>query len=290
MSKDFRSKRKLLPSEACAHAEGPDLPPQDLIGEDVWNSIMSLPDDVSLRTSNDYGTELKHMHELWESLIDILGETEDVMRHSLLDVADESMACIVNSMIGFYRIAASCLRNSLEIVTHGAYYQRCKSVSEYKNWRSIQGDISFDTACNNLNKLNDVKSINDFLYKKMNDTLFDQKNSRYQGYSGGWARKLYSELSNFVHAKPSYSHVATWDGSTGPIYVKHSFGKLSALYCDTMALTYVMIKLARPDFNLPNQTEYIFQFPKIKPSKLSVYTYKYLWEDEFPEKSKIKFL
>lgn len=290
MIEDFRCVRKKLPAEAFAYAEGPDLPPQDLIDKDVWNSIISLPDDVSLRTSNDHGTELKFMHGLWSSIIESAGETEDVMWHSLLDVADELKACIVNSIIGFYRVAASCLRSSLELAAHGTYYQLCRNISEYKIWRSSQGDILFGNACDNLNNLDDIKFINDHLYVKMKDTIFDQKNSRYQGYSGGWARTLHSKLSNFVHSKPSYSLVDTWAGSTGPIYVKKSFGTVSALYCDTLALTYVLIKLARPDFKLPSQTEFIFKFPNIKPSKISVYSYEYLWGDDFPKKAKIQFL
>jgi len=275
--RDFRSDRRILPPEAFAIAEGPDLPPADLIDKEVWNSIMNLPDHVSLRTSADHGTELKFMHGLWGSIIDNLGNVEDVMWHSLLDVADEIMACIVNSLVGFYRVAASCLRSSLELATHGAYYQRCKNLSEYKTWRKGKGDVKFGEACSGLNGLNDAKSLNNYVYSKMKDTVFEQKNSRYRNYPGGWTWKFYSRLSNFVHSKPSYSHVDMWDGSTGPIYVPQSFGKISALYCETLALIYVLIKISRPDFLLPTEIRYIFEFPKVKPSKLAVYTYQFLW-------------
>ena len=277
MKKDFRSRRRILPPEAFAYAVGPDLPPKDLIDKDVWNSIMNLPDDVSLRTSADHGTELKYMHGLWGSIIDNLGDVEDVMWHSLLDVADELKACIVNSLVGFYTVAASCLRSSLELATHGAYYQRCKSLSDYKTWRKGKGDVKFGKACSGLNGLNDVKSLNNYVYSKMKDTVFEQKNSRYRNYPGGWAWKLYSRLSNFVHSKPSYSHVDLWDGSTGPIYVPQSYGRISALYCETLALIYVLIKISRPKFPLPTETRHVFKFPKVRPSKLAVYTYQFLW-------------
>lgn len=274
---DFRSVRKLLPPEAFACAEGPNLPPKDLIDEDIWNSIMNLPDDVSLRTSADHGTELKYMHGLWGSIIENVGDAEDVMWYSLLDVADELMACIVNSLMGFYTVAASCLRSSLELATHGAYYQRCRNISDYKLWRKNQSDVKFGIACSGLNSLDDVKSLNNYVYSKMKDTVFEQKNSRYRNYSGGWAWKLYSRLSNFVHSKPSYSHVDMWDGSNGPIYVSQSFGKISALYCETLALIYVLIKISRPKFSLPTETQYVFKFPNVKPSKIALYTYQFLW-------------
>jgi hypothetical protein len=277
---DFRASRKLLPPEAFAIAKGPDLPPKDLIDETIWNSVMNLPDDVSLRTSADHGTELKLIYELWASIINNVGNVEDVMWHSLLDVADEIMACIVNSIIGFYGLSGSCLRSALELTAHGAFYQRCRSISDYKAWRKSQGDINFGEACDGLNSLNDVKTINSYLYSKMKDTLFEQK-GRYKNYSGGWARKLHSELSNFVHSKPSYSHVDLWNGSTGPIYIRQSFGRVSALFCDTFALIYVLIKLSRPEFALPPEARFIFKFPNVKPSKIAVYTYEYLWEHSF---------
>lgn len=274
---DFRSARNLLPPESFAFAEGPDLPPQDLIDRDIWNSIMNLPDDVSLRTSADHGTELKFMRELWGSIIESVGDEKDVMGNSLLDVADEIMACIVNSLIGFYAVAATCLRSSLELATHGAYYQRCKNLFDYRTWRESQGDVDFREACDGLNGLKDVKDMSNFLYSKMKDTLLEQKNSRYRNYPGGWARKLHFKLSNFVHSKPAYSHVDLWNGSNGPIYVPQSFAKICAMYCDTLALIYVLVKISRPTFSLPPQARFIFRFPNIKPSKIAVYIYQYLF-------------
>jgi len=66
--------------------------------------------------------------------------------------------------MGLYRVSVSCLRSSLELVMHGTYYQLCRNLHDYRSWRCSRCDISFDNACNNLNKLDTVKSINDFLY------------------------------------------------------------------------------------------------------------------------------
>ena len=37
----------------------------DLV-EETWNSIVSLPDDVSIRTSDDFGTLLRLLWDFWE--------------------------------------------------------------------------------------------------------------------------------------------------------------------------------------------------------------------------------
>jgi hypothetical protein len=278
--KDFRANRQLLPPDAFLFAEGPDLPPKGLVPESVWHSIMDLPDDVALRTSADHGKELACMHNLWSFMIESTGETEDVMYHALLNVSDELMACIVNSLQGFYGVAASCLRTALDLATNGAYYQRCQDLNAYKNWEEKQGAVNFGGSCDLLNNLNDVKLINDYLFTKMKHTLLEQKNSRYQDYEGGWVRKLHFELSNFVHSKPAYSHVDLWDGSNGPIYVQESFGRIFAMYCETSALITVLIKIARPTFRLPTKVLSVFKLPNLKPSKLAVYTYQYLWKKE----------
>jgi hypothetical protein len=276
---DFRNNRKLLPPEAFAYAEGPDLPPSDIIEEKVWNSIMNLPDDVSLRTSADHGTELKFMHGFWSSILDSSGKVEDVMWHSVLDTADELMAGIVNSLIGFYRLAYSSLRSALETTLNGVYYQRCKTLQDFKKWRVNQEKIDFDLACSKLTKLDDVKSINNYLFSKIKTTLTEQKNSRYKGYQGGWARKLYSQLSNYVHSRPSYTIGELWLGSNGPIYIRQSFGRVCASYCDTLSLIYVLIKLARANFQLPSEAEYLFKFPNVLPSNVSLYSIKFLWKE-----------
>lgn len=276
---DFRNNRKLLPPEAFAYAEGPDLPPRDLIEEKVWNSIMNLPDDVSLRTSAEHGTELKFMYGLWFSILDTSGKVEDVMWHSLLDTADELMACIVNSLIGFYRLVYSGLRSALETTLNGVYYQRCKTLQDFKKWRVNQEKIDFDLACSKITKLDDVKSTNNYLFSKLKTTLSEQKNSRYKGYEGGWIRKLYSQLSNYVHSRPSNTFGDLWLGSNGPIYIRQSFGRVSASYCDTLSLIYVLIKLARPNFQLPTDAKHLIEFPNVLPSNVSLYLYRYLWKE-----------
>ena len=48
-NKDFRSVRmKLSPESFAVHPDEPEQMPSDLVGEEVWNEITWLTDDVSL--------------------------------------------------------------------------------------------------------------------------------------------------------------------------------------------------------------------------------------------------
>jgi hypothetical protein len=63
MSTDLRASRMKLPPEAFALAEGPERPPSDLIDEESWSGITGLPDDVSLRTSDHHGADIKRAYD-----------------------------------------------------------------------------------------------------------------------------------------------------------------------------------------------------------------------------------
>jgi len=273
---DFRTLRVRLPPDAfLVGPEGPDPPPEDLIEENVWNSIVSLPDYVSLRTSDNHGTELRAMWELWGSWIESLGDEQDAMWYTMLDTADELQACIYNSLCGFYRVTASCLRSALELTTIGAYFQLSLGLSELLEWKQGQaGKIKFGTACDHLHKHPRTQPLHDYISLKMGYSIFGQKAA---GEPGGWARRLHSELSDFVHSLPTHSSGSMWEGSNGPIYVPRSFGKVYALYLDTMALGYVLVKLARPSFELPEAATYLFRSPQALPSNVAVYAYEFLW-------------
>ena len=62
---DFRSRRALLPKEAFAQAVGPQSRPTDLITPETWSSIIALPDHVSIRTTNHFGSLVKDLWWCW---------------------------------------------------------------------------------------------------------------------------------------------------------------------------------------------------------------------------------
>ena len=273
---DFRTTRSKLPPEAFPlGAEEPDSPPQDLIKKKTWKSIISLPDDVSLRTSENHGTELRVMHALWASWIESVQEGQDAISYTMLDASDEFQTCLFNSLCGFYRVAASCLRNALELNTIGVYFQLSSNPSEFLEWKEGKREISFGMACDQLLRHPKTKPLHNFLKSQMAYSIFEQKST---GNSGGWARRLYSELSDFAHSRPTLSSFILWDESNGPAYTPSSFHMVYALYLDTMALSYVLVKLAKPTFMLPRKARQLLQSSKVRPSKVAAYSYKFLWK------------
>jgi hypothetical protein len=271
VSKDFRSERSKLPAEAFAYAPGPELPPQDLIEEDLWREIISLPDDVMLRTSDHHGSELKAMNDIWGDWIESLGDEQDIVWNTMLDSADELQACTFNSLCGYYRVAASCLRNVLELSVIGTYFQLSSKNVEFDKWKRGEYEAKFGNACDYLIDHPSSKELDDHIGSRLDFSMFAKKPKN------SWAGGLFRKLSDFVHSRPTRSAGIMWEGSNGPIYVTKSFGEIYALYLDTAALSYVLVKLARPKFGLPKAVKYIFGSRKVRPSKVATYAFEFLW-------------
>ena len=272
---DFRSTREKLPPEAFAYGpEGSDPAPTDLVDVKTWNSVTSLPDDVSIRTSDYHGSELRTMNQLWGSFIEPPDADQDAMFHTMLDVADELQACVYNSLCGYYRVASSCLRNALELNTIEAYLQLCCTQSDVEQW--IKGDrrITFGEACDHLRGHATIQLLESFVKSKMDYTIFGQKQT---GKEEGWARKTYSRLSEFTHARPTATMARMWGGSNGPVYVSFSFGTVYALYLETAAISWVLLKLARPKFELPPTASHLFHSKNVRSAKVAIYSYEFLW-------------
>lgn len=275
----FRTKRCRLPPEMFAIGyDIPESPPLDPIEERIWHSIISFPDDVSIRTSDNHGTQLKAMYELWESWVYSIGK-KDVIHDFIIYSSDEFQASIFNSMHGFYRVSASCLRTALEVAALGCCFQLgVKLKKELKDWQN--GEIAdFSDARKKIRISHRVTPLEEYLKKRINNSVFGKK---------GWTSRLHRELSRFIHLTPEYSLSAMWDFSNGPIYVPETFRKLLALYFETFSLSYIFVKLARPHMRLPQASKYIFarnmceDVVGVRPTKVALYSYQFLWKKDFP--------
>ncbi len=89
---DFRAVRIVLEDSAFALAPEEPSSPLDLIEKEVWQDIMTLPDDVAIRTSNDHGRVLRLLQEMWEVWIEAATGSEGPIRDGILDAADEFQA------------------------------------------------------------------------------------------------------------------------------------------------------------------------------------------------------
>lgn len=213
---DFRAVRIVLEDDDFAIVpEDPDPPPRELISRETWNSIVTLPDDVGIRTSNDHGRLLEGMDRCWEAFTDALSLRHDPIETAILDAADEFHAATYNSLHGFYRQAFGCLRNALETVVIATYCQVTNQRSRYREREAGKSRIDFGRACDGLITAPRLARLRMRLRTELNDSIFDQRKGASD--KGGWARRLFSQLSEYEHSRPRFRNADMWE-SNGPVF------------------------------------------------------------------------
>jgi hypothetical protein len=255
-SSDFRGVRVVLePSDFALGDDIPEPPPSDLIDKGTWFSIMTLPDDVAIRTSSYHGTALGKLHDIWGALVEAASiDNQDALDAALLDAADDFQGAVFNTLCGFYRLFFTSLRSVVELISIGADAQISGNLSNFEKWRAGQLTITFDTACSGINRSSRLQTLRSDLRMKLSDSLFDPKQPT---QTGGWARRLYSALSNYSHSRPGRTD-ADARQSNGPIYVPKTFVQTVRMHIEVAAFAFIMVKLARPGFALPGGGEEVF--------------------------------
>jgi len=272
---DFRARRVVLTRSDFAYAPKPAEPPTDLIDKATWESIVILPDDVAVRTSNYHGTALAQMHDLWGAWIESVGDVQDCMFPVMLDAGDDFQAATYNALTGFYRFAASGLRSALELVTIGTWVQVCGKDQEFRAWREGKGPISFGRACDGLMTATDA--LRQHLRNTVQDSLFDQKSVTQKGVNGegGFVRRIYSGVSEFSHSRPGHAD-ADMRESNGPIYVRSAFNHVAWVHFETIGLCFVLVLLARPKMRLPKTALDLLNDPARVKSRVTRTAFEYL--------------
>jgi hypothetical protein len=243
---DFRAKRLMLDDSDFAIAPGKYPGPTHLIAKATWESIVSLPDDVSIRTSDRYGPELEQMWEYCGKWVRLVGgvqalgsdPTKSPTAIAACDAGDEFQAATYCALVGYYRVAFSCLRNVLEEVTIAVELAIGNDAQDFADWRKGEDRIRFGWAADMLPKGPGVRALEQHLKAAATDSLFDQAPK-------GIARRLFVQLSKYTHGAAGFA-----DGdsrqSNGPIFLPETFLELYVAALKTYAISLHELKLAHP--------------------------------------------
>jgi hypothetical protein len=268
---DFRSRRTVLVRSDFGYAPKPAPRPSDIIDEETWDSIVTLPDDVAVRTTNYHGTTIRQLHDLWGAWIECVGEKQDCMFPVMLEAGDDFQAATYTALTGFYRLSVAALRSALELTTIGTWSQFCEKQKEFLSWRAEKSPFSFGQACDGLSGAR--TSLGAHLRATVNDSLFDQRNPTEEG---GFARRIYSGISEFSHSRPGHAD-SDMRESNGPIYVASAFKHVAWMQFETIGLCFVLLLIARPKQCLPEVAVELFNDVKRVRSKVTRAAFQFVY-------------
>lgn len=244
---DFRTIRRRLPDEVFLLPEGQTRRPlpRDIIKKKIWRGIMHLPDDVAITTSGHQGAELATLYELWGDWLTATGlEEQDALFNPMVDAADCFQSSTFDSLHGYYRSALSNLRTVLELIAIGVLGSLAPTDSEYRRWVSGGASLVFPTTLRRLRRATKDRA---------STNLFKQD---------GWLEQFYYRLCDFTHSRPGSSDGDMWQ-SNGPIYVRAIFAEVFRFQISTYAASYVFAKIARPRFEMPKRSKFLFETPQL---------------------------
>jgi hypothetical protein len=210
---DFRAHRLVLdPCDFALGDDEPDQEPTDLISQDVWEHITTLPGDVAIRTSSHQSTRIAHLYELQLGWLQSMPAT-GALSGAMLEASDNFDAATFNLLHGYYRQAIGGLRDAVEVVTLGCVCEIDADTEAWAHWET--GDAAkFKIVCDRLQRLPTVEALEKEARSRASTSLYagDDGNGR-----NAWARSLYQRLSSFSHSRGDTTNAHLWE-SNGPVY------------------------------------------------------------------------
>lgn len=259
---DFRAQRSVLdPTDFALGEDEPDAPPTDIISEKAWSEIMSLPDDVVIRTTSHQGSRIQILHDLHTSWVRSMPE-KGILAESMLDVADDLDAALFNLMHGYYKQSISACRNALELTTLACACQLYGPVQKWDKWQQGKSNLNFQQSCREF---------------AAHEALIELESAGQRGYGLGvnlfpaddlpssrpraWTTNLYSRLCEFAH--PRGTNGQLWE-SNGPIYSAKGMEAAYCHYLETYAMLILLIKLAKKEFHISDEVRLLFDQKNIE--------------------------
>lgn len=265
---DFRALRTVLEASDFAEAPGPrERPIKDLVAKAAWEDIQTLPETVAIFTSNDHGTELGLLSDLWGCWVGTL-EIESIpvskraVHRASLVVTDEFQAATFNALHGFYRIVADSLRSAVEQMMIATDLELRGSDAESQSWLDGTQQFLFGWSCDNLQ--------NRFPATRLR-RLFQQDDGKNKE---GWIRSFHRALSDFSHGRPGFDALEMWVGSNGPIYMRSAFLWSVKMWLFAYATCVILLRLTRHDIMKVGD---IFSMPHVCDAKALQNAAELLW-------------
>jgi hypothetical protein len=251
---DFRAIRRVLDPDDFALSDGePDPPPKDLIGEEAWDHIMTLPGDVAIRTTNHQGSRVALLYELSSEWVFSM-PPRSITADAMLEISPNLDSSIFNTVHGHYKTALAVLRTALETSVIATRCALANDPTRWKDW-NFGDEFKFGNNCDEILNLSAVAAQENLVTSQFGIGFF-QESSR--GKKDSWTRSLYARLCNYSHARGNTTDHSIWD-SNGPIYSANGFRPCYEMFLETYALMLILAKWSHGRLGLKPSSRLVLQ-------------------------------
>lgn len=212
---------------------------QRRIKKSVWKGIMTLTDDVVVRTTDFYGQEIENIDTLqdhWSTFgyhIEFDKETncqkkdyDESLSNLAFFIFDEIQAFLFNSLHGFYRQSLMMLRCIIE--------NTLKYVLTRKNIPFGERE-GFSSLVSKLNTANHQQSLTILLSNKTNDSILIG---------------FFDDMSSCIHSRIENFHF--WE-SSGPVYSAKAFLMIYTFFILCNCICVLLLSTFAKEAQQPNE-------------------------------------
>ncbi len=235
---DFRRLRRYLAPHLFASSDDDEPetypPPSDLVPEEKWDHVMTLPTDVALRSSSYEGSAVSRLATLesqWIFSWPDIGEAPFMEEVAVL-AGEEFNTLAFNALHGYYRQAVGCLRNALETLMVAASLAVTDNRYVFDRWRKGEHQIDFGQARAWLRDSAEGKAIEADI----------SPHSVFGNVDSSWTKARYARLCAYAHSRAGYNNADFWE-SNGPVFVPRALVVVEQEFRETLALCYLLLRL-----------------------------------------------
>jgi hypothetical protein len=258
---DFRAIRRVLELDDFAVTDGkPTPPPTDLIDQEAWDHVMTLPGHVAITTTSYQGSKIALLHELSSEWI-FSKPMKGITGYAMSSIWDGFESSIFNTIHGYYKTALTILRVALETSVVAA---RCALAGDQARWDrwNAGAEFKFGNVCDEILRLPDVKAREDEVVARVGVGMFEGCAPR---NSDAWVRSLYGRLCRYSHARGDTTDASIWR-SNGPVYSADGLKLCYETFLEIYALVLILAKWSQGRMGLKRNGKLI-----LKQQSLPVY-------------------
>lgn len=200
-----------------------------------------LPTDVALKSSGYEGATIFRLSSLdsdWIFSWPEPGEAPFMEEVSLL-AGEEFNALAFNALHGYYWQAIGCLRNALETLIVAAGLAVTGNEELFDRWRNGERQIGFGQA---RAWLRDSRVGHQVESDAAPHCVFGDADS-------SWTKSRYARLCAYAHSQADYNNADFWE-SNGPVFISSALMVVENELRETMALSYLLLRLGWQDYRL----------------------------------------
>ncbi|HKB59869.1 MAG TPA: hypothetical protein VKC56_07450 [Gallionellaceae bacterium] len=253
---DFRARRSVLdPADFALGSDAPEAAPTGLISEKVWREIMTLPDDVLIRTTGHDGRWIELLYRLRSNWLGCMPK-QGILFEAMLDVLEDLDAALFSLMHGYYRQSITACRDALELMTFACMCDLYGEAHRWTDWQAGKENFSFRDNCVRIARHETMRSLETIAQHTYgSEVSLLPADYEADAAQNAWITNLHGRLCEYAH--PRGTNGKLWS-SNGPVYSTEGMAVCCDAYLECFSALMLLARIAGEGLKIPDDAGFLY--------------------------------